>query len=188
MTQPAEFPVSVAKVSVDPATTHDVIEIVGVRKGESLEHAELSFDQVEPGGFGRGEHGSDAKLAQEAEKARVVVDIVQVVQDHEEPLAWVAGPQPPEGVEEMGQPFLATKDPTQAIGVDVVEAEELFRALEPAVGRSPAQWPLPMRPGDSTDRLELQGPPFVEANYRRERRTLAVELSDAFFFRSKSGS
>jgi hypothetical protein len=98
----------------------------------------LSFDQVEPRRLSGSEHGSNAKLAQEAEKTWVIVDIVQVVQDHEEPLAWVAGPQPPQGVEEVRQPFLATKDSAQAIGVDVEEAEELFGTLEPAVRRSPA--------------------------------------------------
>jgi hypothetical protein len=45
-----------------------------------------------------------------------------------------------------------------------------------------------LRPGHAADRLELQGTPFVEADYRRAFRAAPIESADSFFFRSNSGS
>ena len=57
--------------------------IIRVRQGEAFEDAELRFNQIEPGGFGRGPDGLDPKLAQQGKKARMIVDVAQVVQNHE---------------------------------------------------------------------------------------------------------
>jgi hypothetical protein len=39
---------------------------------------------------------------------------VQVVHNHEETLARIAGTQPPEGFTDLGQALAATKEPTEA--------------------------------------------------------------------------
>lgn len=124
---------TVAEVAVNATAPDDVVEIVGVGEGEALEDTEVGFDEVEPGRFGRSEDGADAKPAQESQEARVIVDVVEVVHDHEQTLAGVTGAKPAEGVEEIGEALLAAKDPAEAIGVNVVEAEKLLGSLEPAI-------------------------------------------------------
>src|SRR6266496_3738345 len=186
--QPAELLVAVAEVAVDPAPAQDVLEVVGVRQGEPLHDAEMRLDQVEPRGLGRREHGPDPELAEQAEETRVIVDVVQIVQDDKQPLGRVAGAQPPESLEEVREPFLPAKDTAQAIGVDIVEAQKLFGSLEPAVGGPPAQRALALCPSHASHGLEFQGSPFVETDYGRARRAFPVEASDPFFLRSKSGS
>jgi hypothetical protein len=186
--QSAEFFVAVPEVAVDATSPDDMIQIVGVGKGEAPEDSEVGFDEVEPGSFGRGEDRADAKPAQESQEARVIVDVVQVVHDHEQTLAGVTGAEPAKGFEKIGEAFLATEDPTEAIGVNVVEAEKLLGSLEAAVGGSAPQRPSLLGPRQATNRLELQGAPFVEADYRRALRAAPVEAADSFFFRSKSGS
>jgi hypothetical protein len=47
--------VAVVEVAVDAATADDVVEVVGVGEGEAPEDSEVSLNEVEPGGFGRGE-------------------------------------------------------------------------------------------------------------------------------------
>jgi hypothetical protein len=116
------------------------------------------------------------------------VDVVEVVHDHEQALAGVTGAEPAKGFEEIGESFLATEDPAQAIGVDIVEAEELFGALEPVVCGPSPQGPSLLSPRQAAYRLELQGSPLVEADYRRALRAVPVEPADSFFFRSKFGS
>jgi hypothetical protein len=54
-------------------------------------------------------------------------------------------------------------------------------------GPSPER-PTFLGPRQAANRLEFQGPPLVEADYRRALRAALVEAADAFFFRSKSGS
>jgi hypothetical protein len=180
--------VTIPEVTIDATAPDDVVEIVGVGEGEALEDSEVGFDEVEPGGFGRGEDGADTKPAQKRQEARVIVDVVEVVHDHEQTLAGVTGAEPAEGVEEIGEAFLATEDPAEAIGVNVVEAEKLLGSLEPAVGSPSPQGSSLLGPGQATYGLELQGTPLVEADYRRALRAALVEPADSFFFRSKSGS
>jgi hypothetical protein len=55
--------VAVVEVAVDAATADDVVEVVGVGEGEAPEDSEVSLNEVEPGGFGRGEDRADAEPA-----------------------------------------------------------------------------------------------------------------------------
>src|SRR4030095_15085953 len=89
--QSAELLVSVPEVTVDATAPDDVVEVVGVGEGEALEDSKVGLEEVEPRVFGRREDGTDAQPAQEGEKARVIVDVVQVVEDHVQSLAGVTG-------------------------------------------------------------------------------------------------
>src|SRR5262249_53227211 len=80
-------------------------------------------------------------------EARVVVDVVQVIHDDDQPPPRVAAAQPAEGLEEIGDTLAAAEDAAQAVAVDVVEAEEVAHALEPAVGRPHPPWVARCRPG-----------------------------------------
>ena len=184
----AEAPVAVAQVAVDAATAGDVVEVVGVRESEALQNSEVGFDEIEPGRLSGCPDRGDAELSQQAAEARVVVGLVQVVHDHEETLAGVAGWQMAEGVEEIGKALALAEDPAEAVAVDVVEAEELLGALEAVIGGAAPQGHHLACPGHASYRTQLQRTPLVEANYRRAFRAAPIELPDAFFLRSKSGS
>lgn len=112
-----------------------------------------AFDQVEPRGLGGRPHRVDAKLLEQREEARMVVDLMQVIRDHVELLPRVAAAQPLEGVEQLGQTFALAKQPIEAIGVHVVEAEELLGALAPVVGGAPALGLVAPSPGHAADRV-----------------------------------
>lgn len=51
--QVGEFAVAVPEISVDAATPGRMAGIMRIGQGEALQDAELRFDQVEPGGFGK---------------------------------------------------------------------------------------------------------------------------------------
>ncbi len=71
--------VSIAEIGVDPGAPADMARIVSIRQGESFEHTELCFDQVEPGGFGGCPNGLDAESSQQGKKTGMIVNVAQVV-------------------------------------------------------------------------------------------------------------
>src|SRR5438128_644639 len=188
MAQPAERSMAMSQVSVDPLPAYPVARVVSVREREALEHAELGFDEVEPRGLRRRRHRLDAQPPQQRQEARMIMDVAQVVHDHEEPLVRIAGPKATEGLADLGNALAAAKQAVEAVGMDIIEAQELLGAMGPSVGRAHARRPALAGPSDAPDRPEFQGAPFVEAHYRRARRTSPVEPPDAFFFRSNAGS
>jgi len=183
-----DLAIPVSQVSVDPTATLDMLGIVGVPQGKALQDAELRFDQVQPRGFGRRPDRMDAQALERREQPRVIVDVVEVVQNHEQTRARVASPQPLEGLDQIGHALALSKQTAQAVGMDVVEAEEHLRAFEAPVGGAHARGSALGSPGHATHRPEFERPPLVEADYRRARRPPMVELADAFFFLSKWGS
>src|SRR5207245_2889578 len=90
MAQPAERSMAMSQVSVDPLPAYPVARVVSVREREALEHAELGFDEVEPRGLRRRRHRLDAQPPQQRQEARMIMDVAQVVHDHEEPLVRIA--------------------------------------------------------------------------------------------------
>jgi hypothetical protein len=188
MREQVELFVAVAEIAVDAASAEDVLEVVGIAEREAPQDTEVGFDEIEPGSLGRSEDGVDAEPAKEGQEAGVVVDVVEVVHDHEEFLARVAGPEATERLEEIRQSLLAAEDATEAVGVDIVEAEELLGPFKPAIGGPAPERLALFGPGQATDGPEFEGAPLVEADYRRALRAMSVEAADAFFFRSKSGS
>ena len=59
-----------------------IVGVILIRQADVCEDAELRFDQIEPGDFGGRPHGLDSELPR-----RRIVDLAQVVQNHEEPLS-----------------------------------------------------------------------------------------------------
>lgn len=116
------------------------------------------------------------------------MDIVKVVHDHEQLPTGIASPQAFEGIADLFDAFSLTKDPIEAVSVDIVEAEELLGTLVAMVRGAHAMRPAPRRPGDTTDRAQLQRPPLVEADYRGPGWALTVESANEFFLVSKWGS
>src|SRR4029450_13657536 len=175
MRQTTERPMAVAPVSVDALPTDTGRLVISVRQREALEDAELRFDQVQPRGFSRRQHGLDPQPAEQLQEARMVMDIVQIVHDHEEPFARRTSPQPPEGLAGRGDTLTPAKQTIEAVRMNVIEPQELLSAMRTTVGRAHASGPTRPRPGGAPDGPKFQGPPLIEAHYRRAPRTLSVE-------------
>jgi hypothetical protein len=187
MLKPAEFAVTIAQVPVYAAPPRHMIRVVGVRDRETSQHPKLRLDQIEPRRFGGRPHRLDAQPPQQGEERRVVVDVAQIIHDDEQAPARITGPESPEGVAHLAHAFAAPKHPVEAVGVDIVEAQELLDALAAMVGRAPTPRLAAAGPGDATDRADLQRSPFIEADYGRARRALPIEPTDAFFYGESRG-
>ena len=188
MRQVVEFSVAITEVAVDASMADGVAGIVGVSHGKSLEDSELHFDQVEPGGLGWGPHRVDAQTFQQRQETRVIVDVVQVVKNHEQTLPLVASPQTAEGFGNFHNSLATTKDASHDVGVHIVEAEKMLDPLQPTIRRANSLRLLLPGPSDAADGLEFQRTPLVETDYGTARWTAPIERPDAFFLRSKAGS
>src|ERR1700730_4053532 len=184
----ADTAVAVPEVSIDAPPAGDMVAIVRAGERGPLRHPEVRFDGIEPGGVGRRGHRVDVQAPEQRQEARMIMDVVQVIHNDEEALARVARPQPPKGLAHLDDALAPPEQATQAVGMDVVEAEEHFGALAPVIRGPHPLRPAPPGPGDAAQGLELQGPPLVEGDHRRPWRARPVELPDAFFFRSNAGS
>ena len=188
MAEPAESPMAIPKIPVDSLSANPVARVIGIAQGEALEDAELCLDQIQPRGLGRYPHWRDPKPTQQSPEAGMVVDVAEVVHDYQEPLARVTGSQAAEGLADLDDAFAPTKQPAEAVGVDIIEAQELLGAVRAPISGAHAGGPAARRPGDSPDGAQFEGAPLVEADYCRPPRALPIEPADAFFFRSKAGS
>jgi hypothetical protein len=77
----------------------------------------------------------------------VIVDVVQVIHDDDQPAAGIAPPQAPEGVAHVGHPLATAEHAAEAIGVYVVEAQKLLGSLAAMIGRAHPLGPPLARPG-----------------------------------------
>src|SRR6266545_1894063 len=184
----ADSAVAVAEVAVDAAPAGDMVAVVRAGERGPLGDPEVRFDGIEPGGVGGRGHRVDVQALEQRQEARMIMDIVQVIHNDEQALARVACPQPAKGLAQLDDSLAPPEQAAQAVGMDVVEAEELLGAFAAMIGSPHALRLAPPPPGDPAQRLELQGPPLVEADHCRPRRTRPVEVPDAFFFRSNAGS
>lgn len=188
MVEVVELPMSVAQVTIDASATYEMTRVVGVGNGKALQDSKLSFDQIEPGSFRRSPNGVDVQAAQQSEKTRMIMNVVQVVQNDEELFSRIAPPKTAEGFGDFHDSLSTTEQTIQTVSVHSVKAEELFGTFQPPVRGTDALRLLLPGPGDASDGLEFQRAPFVEADYRAARRTVAIKPPDAFFLRSKAGS
>lgn len=132
-------PVPVADVAGDADAASVVGRVVGIGQGKALRDPKLRFDEVQPGGLGRGIDRRDPEVAQEPQETGVVVHVGEVVENHVEATPGVAGPEAAEGARQVDDPLALGEDTREAIGVDIVEAEEV---LDPV--RAPIRRPHPM--------------------------------------------
>src|SRR5574340_82543 len=184
----ADLLVPVAQVAIDATAPDRVRGIVGIGHRKALEDAELGLDQVQPGGLGVRPHGMDVQVAHEGHDRRVVVNVVEVIQDEVQGPARIAGAQAPEGLTDVDHAFVLGEQSLEAVGVHVVEAQELFGALQASIRRPLAHGALALGPRHPADGAKFERAPLVEAHYRGAARAPAVEPTDAFFLASKRGS
>lgn len=182
MLKPSEFAVTIAKVPIDATPARHMVRVVGVGDGEASQHPELRLDQIEPRGFGGRPHRLDAESPQQGEERRMVVDVAQIIHDDEQAPTGITGPEPSKGVAHLDDTLATPKHAVETVGMDVVEAQELFDAVPAMVGRAAAPGLPAAGPGDAADRANFQRTPFVEADYGRARRALPIEPPDAFSY------
>src|SRR5262244_1679957 len=180
--------IAVAKGAVDAAPPGHMVAVVRAGERGPSRDPEVDVDGVEPGGVGRRPDGVDVQASEQRQEARMVVDVVQVIHDDDQAFAGGAGPQPPECLAHLDDARAPAEHAAEAIGMHIVEPQELLGAFGPAIRGPQPLRPAPPGPGHPAQGLELQGPPLVEADHCHPRRTRPVQLADAFFFRSKAGS
>ncbi|HMD09362.1 MAG TPA: hypothetical protein VKH63_17650, partial [Candidatus Acidoferrum sp.] len=83
----------------------------------------------------------------------MIVDVVQVVQNHEQSLARIIVAEVAEGFADVQDPFATTKQATEAVGVYIIESQKLFRSLQTAVGRAHAPGLFLPGPSNTADRF-----------------------------------
>ena len=114
---------------------------------------------------------------------------VEVVHHHVEPRGErVAGPQAGKDGQQVGDRLALAHLADEAVGVDVVESEQLLGAVEPAVGGAEALRVTNPGPAAPRQGPQLEWATLVEADDGAVCRTAFVEVEDAVFFTSKSGS
>src|SRR5215467_2458762 len=186
--QVGEFAVSVAEISINAPAPGRMVGIIGVRQGEAFEDAELRFNQIEPGGFCGCPDGFDAESPQERQKAGMVVDVAQIVQNHEKPLSRITTAQATKSFADVQDGLATAKHAREAVGVNIVESQELLRSFQAAISRAHAPRVFLASPSQAPDGLQLQRTPLVETHYRAVRRAASIKRPDAFFLRSNAGS
>ena len=98
----------------------------------------MRLDGVEPARGGGRVDGLDVVAGHERLQAGVLVG-VEVVHHHVEPRGeWVAGPQAGKDGQQVGDGLALAHLAHEAVGMDIVESEELLRALKAVVGSAEA--------------------------------------------------
>jgi len=113
----------------------------------------------------------------------------EVVHDDVEPeFGGIAGAQSREDSEQVLDGLALAHLADEAVGMDVVKGEELLRALEATIGCPEAPGMPSLRPTLAGERPQFERAALVEADDRPVFRAALVEVEDAVFFDSKSGS
>ncbi len=174
-------PIAVAHVANEAAAADLVAGVVGAVEGRPLRDAELGLDEVEPRRIGRGEQGRHVEALEQSEQARMIMHVRQVVHHDVEPAPRVAGAEAAEGGHQVDHAFPLHEHAAEAVGMDVVEAQEVLDPVVAIVRRPHARRAGLGGPRRAAHGFQLERPPFVEADHRRARGAGAVDAADGFF-------
>jgi len=148
----------------------------------------VRLDGVEPTRVGRRVNGLYVVGSHEGAQAGVLVRIEVVHDEVEAEGRPIAGSQPRKNREQVIDRFPLAHLGHEAVGMDIVEGEQLLRPLEPPVGRPEALRMAHWRPAPSRQRPQLERAALVEADDGATFRAPLVEVEDSVFFTSNSGS
>ncbi len=112
---------AVLQISPDSILALLVAGIIGVGDRESLEGSKLGLDEVQPGSLRWSPDRVDVQFPEQAEKAGMIVDKVQVVEDDEQLSAGIAAPQSAEDLAYLVDAAMPFKHTIQVVAVNVVE-------------------------------------------------------------------
>src|SRR5438876_11877666 len=76
----ARFAMPIAQVAIDATPAHGVAGVIGIGQSKALHGTEVCLDQIEPRSLGGGVHGLDLQAPQQRQEARIVVQVVQVIE------------------------------------------------------------------------------------------------------------
>ena len=169
------------QIAAQAPAADKVAGIIGPIEHRAFHRAEVRLDEIEPAGVRRLRNHGDPMLPVESPQEGMAVGI-EVVHDHIQPLpTGVAGAQPPKGRHEIPGRLPTTARPHQTVAMDIVEPQELLRALGAAVRGPLAAGVAHARQPDPGDRAQFQRPPLVETDHRSAPRPPLVEAEDARF-------
>jgi len=151
-----EFAMSIAEVSVYAATPGHVSGIVGIRQGEAFEDPELRFNEIEPGSFRGCPNGLDAEPPPQGQEAGMIVDVVQIVQNHKKSFSRIAVAQIAEGFADVQDGLATTKQATEAVSVHIIKSKKLLGSFQAAISRSHAPRLFLPGPSNTPDGLQIQ--------------------------------
>jgi hypothetical protein len=169
---------AVLEIGSDSVLALLVAGIIGVGDRESLEGSKLGLDEVEPGSLRRSPNRMDVQPPEQAQKSRMIVDKVQVVEHDEQLSAGIAAPQTTEDLAYLFDATMPFKHTIQVVAVDVVESQKVLDSVGPVIGSAHAHRTLGRRPRRSAHGTDFQRAPLVEAQYNRPSGAVAVEPLD----------
>ena len=118
----------------------------------------------------------------------MIVDVAQVVQNHEKTLSWIATAQATRSFADVQDDLATAEHATEAVCVNIVESQELLRSFQTAISRSHAPRVFLSSPSHTPDGLQIQRAPLVETHYCAMRRAASVKRPNAFFLLSNAES
>jgi hypothetical protein len=96
--------------------TNDVLGIVRAGQRRALGDTEVRLDGVESGSLGRRPHWVDAEPPEQRQESRMIVDVVQIIHDDEQPAPGITPPQATEGVAHVGHPLAPPEHTAETVG------------------------------------------------------------------------
>src|SRR6516162_4103059 len=103
---------SIPKIGVDPISP---TLFIGISERELLKHPKLGLNQVQPRSLGGRPCRMDMQVLEQSEEPGMVVDVVQVVEDHVQALPRVAFTQLAERLADFGDATTRAKNAVQVI-------------------------------------------------------------------------
>lgn len=153
-----------------------------------LHHSEVRLDCVQPAGVRRRVELFDVVGSHESLHADVLVRVEVFHHDERPGLDSKAGPQSGEGSEQIVDSLSLAHLADEAIGMNVVERQQLLCPLQPPIGRTEALRMPRRKPLSSRQRPQFGRSALVEADDRSVRRTALVEVEEGVLFTLYSAS
>jgi len=180
--------VAPGEVAGDAPAAVFVRRVVGAADGEPLERPKVGLDSVQPARVGGRVDGLGVVGSHEGLQAGVLVGVEVVHYDVEADLQRVARPQPREDGEEVVDRLTLAHLADEAVGVDIVERQQLLGAVQPPIRRAEALGMADLRPAAPSQWSQFKRAALVEADDRPTCGAALVEVEDTVFFTSNSGS
>ena len=144
----------------------------------------MGLDGIEPARIGRGVDRLDVVGGHECLEPDVLVG-VEIVHHHVEPhVDRVACSQPGKDSEQVVDSLALAHLAHEAVGMDIVEGEQLLRALQAPVGRPETLWMTGAEPAPAGQRSQLERAALVEADDRAVLWAALVKVEDGVFLTS----
>ena len=86
----------------------------------------------------------------------MIVDVVQVVQNHEKSLSRIAKAQGAEGFADVRDRLATPKQATEAVRVHIIETKKLFGSFQTVIRRSDTPRSFLASPSNTPDGLQIQ--------------------------------